>query len=464
MEIATQIAQLLLSLGLLVITHELGHFWAARAFKTRVDKFYLFFNPWFSIFRAKRINRKWQLSWFSPAPPKSWASYPENTEWGLGWLPLGGSCKIAGMIDEHMDTDTVKQPMQAWEYRAKPAWQRLIMIIGGVVVNFVSALIIYAMILYTWGREYIPIANATYGYDYCQPALSNGFANGDLILAVDGKTPETLGDAVKQILYADGNPVTLTLLRAGDTVQLTLPADFSQQLLAANVKYFAQERIPFVVEQITGGSPAAAAKLQRGDSIVGVNGANAPFLAQLSDSLLRYAGKPIVINFYRNGALLSQEVTPTENGKLGVGLRSPISYFKTKRLEYGFLESLPAGVALGTETLVSYVKQFKIIFTKEGAKSLGGFGTIGSLFDKTWNWPHFWSMTAFLAIILAFLNILPIPAFDGGHMMFILYEMVSGRKPSDKLLERAQMVGLVIIILLFVFANGNDIMRWLASR
>ncbi|MDR2813341.1 MAG: RIP metalloprotease RseP [Prevotellaceae bacterium] len=462
MGITIQIAQLLLSLGLLVIVHELGHFLAARAFKARVDKFYLFFNPLFSIIRAKRVNKKWRLSWFSPAPPKEWAENPDNTEWGVGWVPLGGYCKIAGMIDESMDTETMKQPMQAWEFRAKPAWQRLIIITGGVLVNFVTALAIYAMILYAWGKEYIPIANATYGYDYCQTALNNGFVGGDVILAVNGKAPERLGEAVEQILYADGEPVTL--LRAGDTVQLTLPADFSQQLLAANGRYFAQERIPFVVEMVTGGSPAAAAGLQSGDSIVGINGAHTLFFAQLSDSLLRYAGKPIVLNFFRNGELRSQEVTPTENGKLGVGRRSPLSFFKTKKLEYGFFESIPAGIVVGTETLVSYVKQFKIIFTKEGAKNLGGFGAIGSLFDTTWNWAHFWSMTAFLSIILAFLNILPIPAFDGGHMIFILYEMVSGRKPSDKFLERSQMVGLAIIVLLFVFANGNDIMRWLATR
>ncbi|MDR0712233.1 MAG: RIP metalloprotease RseP [Prevotellaceae bacterium] len=461
MEIATQITQLLLSLALLVLAHELGHFLAARAFKTRVDKFYLFFNPMRSILRAKRIDKKWRLSWFSSAPPKDWAGNPDKTEWGVGWLPLGGYCKIAGMIDESMDIEAMKQPVQPWEFRSKPAWQRLIIITGGVVVNFIAAIVIYAMILFAWGREYVPISNATYGYDYCQTALSSGFANGDVILTVNGKTPETLGDAVEQILYSDGKPVTL--LRAGDTVRITLPDNFSQLLLAANVKSFARERVPFVVKEVTGGSPAAAAQLQSGDSIVGVNGAPVPFFAQLSDSLLKYGGKPILLSFYRNGELLSQEITPTENGKLGVALYPPISYFQTKRLEYGFFESIPAGIVLGTETLVSYVKQFKIVFTKEGAKNLGGFGTIGGLFDTTWNWPHFWSMTAFLSIMLAFLNILPIPAFDGGHMMFIIYEMVSRRKPSDKFLERSQMVGLIIIFLLFVFANGNDIMRWLAK-
>ncbi|MDR1341905.1 MAG: RIP metalloprotease RseP [Prevotellaceae bacterium] len=460
MGIATQIAQLLLSLALLVLVHELGHFFAARAFKARVDKFYLFFNPWRSILRAKRIDKKWRLSWLSPAPPKDWEKNPEDTEWGVGWLPLGGYCKIAGMIDESMDTEAMKRPAQPWEFRSKPAWQRLIIITGGVIVNFIAALIIYSMILYTWGREYIPISNATYGYDYCQTAQNSGFADGDIILAVNGKIPETLGDAIEQILYSDGKPVTL--LRAGDTLQVTLPADFSQQLLASgDVKNFARERVPFVVKEVMRGSPAAAAQLQSGDSIVGVNGTLIPFFAQLSDSLLEYKSQPLQLNFYRNGELLSQEVTPSESGKLGVALRTPLSYFQTKKLEYAFLESIPAGVVLGTETLVSYVKQFKIIFTKEGAKSLGGFGTIGSLFDKTWNWPHFWSMTAFLSIMLAFLNILPIPAFDGGHMMFIIYEMVSGRKPSDKFLERSQMVGLAIIIMLFLFANGNDIMRWL---
>jgi regulator of sigma E protease len=460
MGIATQIAQLLLSLALLVLVHELGHFFAARAFKTRVDKFYLFFNPWRSILRAKRIDKRWRLSWFSPAPPSDWEKNPETTEWGVGWLPLGGYCRIAGMIDESMDTEAMKQPAQPWEFRSKPAWQRLIIITGGVVVNFITALIIYSMILYTWGREYIPISNATYGYDYCQPALNSGFAGGDVILAVDGKAPETLGDAVEQILYADGKPVTL--LRAGDTIQIALPANFSQQLLASGVKIFAQERVPFVVKEVMGGSPAAAAQLQSGDSIVGINGALVSFFAQLSDSLLMHKSQPVLLNFYRNGNLLSQEVTPSESGKLGVTLRSPLSYFKTKKLEYKFLESIPAGIVVGTEALVSYVKQFKIIFTKEGAKSVGGFGTIGSLFDKTWNWPHFWNMTALLSIMLAFLNILPIPAFDGGHMIFIIYEMVSGRKPSDKFLERSQMVGLAIIIMLFILANGNDIMRWLA--
>ncbi len=461
MGVLVQIAQLLLSLSLLVFLHELGHFLTAKAFKTRVDKFYLFFNPWASILRAKRIDGKWRLSWFSKAAPKEWENSPENTEWGLGWLPLGGYCKIAGMVDESMDTEAMKKPAQPWEFRSKPTWQRFFIITGGVLVNFITALVIYTMILFAWGKEYLPMSNATYGYDYCQTALDNGFQNGDKILSVNGKTPETIGDAFEQIMLSDGPAITL--LRGEDSVNIVLPANFSQQILASGERPFAQERIPFVINEVTSGTPAATAQLQSGDSIVGINGASVPFFAQISDSLLAYAEKPMMLDFYRNGELLSQEITPNGNGKIGVALRSPLSYFKTEKQEYGFFESIPAGISLGTQTLVSYVKQFKIVFTKEGAKSLGGFGTIGSLFTQIWSWPHFWSMTAFLSIILAFMNILPIPALDGGHMIFILYEMITKRKPSDKFMEYAQMVGLFLLLALLVYANGNDLFRWLSK-
>jgi len=461
MGILVQIAQFLLSLALIILVHELGHFLAARACRTRVDKFYLFFNPWFSLLRAKRIDGRWQFSWFSSKPPKEWSSSLDNTEWGFGWLPLGGYCKIAGMIDESMDTEAMKRPAQAWEYRSKPAWQRLVIITGGVLVNFITALMIYAMMLFAWGKEYLPLQNAIYGYDYCQTARSNGFVNGDRILFVNDKTPETLGEALEEILLADKK--TVVVLRGSDTVTLALPSDFSQQMLAAGERQMAQERIPFVVESVTAGTPAAQAQLQSGDSIVNLNGHTVPFIAQISDTLLAYAEKPITLGFYRNGELLQQEITPSASGKIGVVLRSPLSFFETKRQEYGFFTSIPAGVKLGTQTLVSYVRSFKIMFTKEGAKSLGGFGTIGSLFTQVWSWAHFWSMTAFLCIIIAFMNILPIPALDGGHMVFILYEMVTRRKPSDKFLERVQMVGLYLLIALMVFANGNDLVRWLSK-
>ncbi len=461
MGVLVQIAQLLISLGLLVLVHELGHFLVARAFKTRVDKFYLFFNPWLSVLRAKRIDGKWQLSWFSKKSPKEWENYPENTEWGLGWLPLGGYCKIAGMIDESMDTEAMKKPAQPWEFRAKPTWQRFLIITGGVLVNFVSALMIFSMILFVWGKTYIPVSKATYGYDFCQTALNNGFQNGDRIIAIDSVKPETLGQVVGFVLEEGSKE--LTLVRGADTLSLTLPADFSQQLIAANEKMFADERAPFVVAEVSNGGPAAQAQLQAGDSIVGINGAPVPFMAQVMDSLLAHAEQPITLSFYRKGELLSQEITPTEKGKIGVALRPAISFFEVNKREYGFFESIPAGISLGTNTLVNYVKGFKHIASKDGVKSLGGFGTIGSLFTQVWSWPHFWNMTAFLSIILAFMNILPIPALDGGHMIFILYEMVTKRKPSDKFLEYAQMVGLFLLLALMVYANGNDLVRWLGK-
>jgi regulator of sigma E protease len=463
MGVLTQILQLLLSLGLLVLVHELGHFATARMFRTRVDKFYLFFNPWRSILRAKRFDGRWHLSWLSPAPPKDWSAFPDNTEWGIGWLPLGGYCKIAGMVDESMDKEQLAQPVQPYEFRAKPAWQRLIIITAGVVVNFVTALAIYAAMLFTWGQEYLPLANATYGYDYCQTALDNGFRSGDRILTVNGKCPETLGDAVEELVLASGSK-RVSLLRGADTTLLALPADFSQQLMAAKVRRFAVERIPFVIDKVNGSSPADEAQLQSGDSVVAINGADVAFFQQISDSLLAYAAQPITLSFYRNGELSSRELTPTENGKIGVLLRNPMSYFTTKRTEYSLRQAIPAGIALGAETLVSYVRQLKLIFTREGVKQLGGFGTFGSMFPEIWHWHHFWSMTGFISIMLAFLNILPIPALDGGHMMFILYEMLTRRKPSDKFMERAQTLGLLLLILLLVYANGNDIVRWLGSK
>jgi len=249
MGILVQIAQLLLSLSLLVLVHELGHFLAARACRTRVEKFYLFFNPWFSILRAKRIEGKWQFSWFSSAPPEAWSSHPDNTEWGLGWLPFGGYCRIVGMIDESMDTKAMKQPAQPWEFRSKSTWQRLLMITGGVIVNFVAALMIYAMILFAWGQSYIPVSKATHGFDFCQTALNNGLVNGDRILLVNDKTPETLGEVQEEILLAAKKIVVV--LRGNDTVKVVLPADFAQQMLAAEETLLAQLRIPFVVESVT---------------------------------------------------------------------------------------------------------------------------------------------------------------------------------------------------------------------
>ncbi|MDR1226208.1 MAG: RIP metalloprotease RseP [Prevotellaceae bacterium] len=461
MGIVIQIAQLLLSLSLLVLVHELGHFLVSRAFKVRVKKFYLFFNPWASLLRAKRIDGKWQLSWFSKKSPEKWEGYPENTEWGLGWLPLGGYCSIAGMIDESMDTEAMKQPVQPWEFRSRPAWQRFFIITGGVIVNFVTALVIYAMALFTWGEEYLPIKNVTWGYAYCQAAKNAGFVDGDKILQVDNVEPVTNGEAVGAILLADGKTVVVD--REGEKVNIALPHDFSQRILASKTEMFSAERIPFVIESVADGSPAQEAKLQPGDSIVGVNGQATAFMHQLTDSLRHHAGKPVMLTLYRKGELLAESLVVNSEGKLGVYTKSPLHYFTTVKRAYGFLEAIPAGISKGFNQLVSYVKQFKVVFTKEGVTNLGGFGTIGGLFSTAWNWYHFWSMTAFLSIILAFMNILPIPALDGGHMIFILYEMIARCKPNEKFMEYAQMAGMFLLLALLIFANGNDLVRWLSK-
>lgn len=439
MGVLVQIAQLILSLAILVFVHEMGHFMFARLFKVRVEKFYLFFNPWFTLFKYKS--------------PKS------GTEYGLGWLPLGGYCKIAGMVDESMDTEAMAQEPQPWEFRSRPAWQRFFIITGGVIMNFILALIIYSMVLFVWGKEYLPIQNVKWGYSYCEVAKKAGFEDGDKVLKIEDFAPETMQEALTKILFADGK--TVVLERNGNEVEVVLPKDFSQQILASKTERFAQERVPFVIGEVTKSSPAEAAHLLAGDSIVGFNGKQLPFFADFSDSIKNYAGKEVALSFFRDGNLMTQNITLTDEAKLGVYPKNPVNFFKIEKKTYGFFESIPAGVKLGVNTLGNYAKQLKFIFTKEGAKSLGGFGTIGGLFTKVWDWERFWGMTAFLSIILAFMNILPIPALDGGHMMFILYEMITRRKPSEKFMERAQVVGMVILLLLLVVANGNDIIRWL---
>jgi regulator of sigma E protease len=485
-------AQLILSLSILVFLHELGHFTFARIFKTRVDKFYLFFNPYISLLRCKKVNGKWYFRFFSRNVPdmyrpakdangnivkdakgkpvmeeiqlseladNDWRKYPGSTEWGIGWLPLGGYCKIAGMIDESMDTEAMKKPAQAWEFRSKPAWQRLLIMIGGVTVNFITALVIYALMLFAWGEEYIPLQNARYGMQFNSVALQNGFKNGDLVLSVDGQPVEKMGDAVSKILIDKAHSVSVN--RKGQTVQIVLPADFTTQIIKAHAKDFMSPIVPFVVDDVQKGLPAALAGMQKGDSVSGINGKPMYAVQEIMPELDSCKGKAITVEFYRGNRKMTASIKVTEGGKLGVVLKPVNKYFTTKRVEYGLLASIPAGIGMGVDKLSSYVKQLKFVFTKEGAKQIGGFGTIGSFFPEVWDWPSFWSMTAFLSIILAFMNILPIPALDGGHTLFLLYEMVTGRKPSDKFMEYAQITGLLLLFALLIYANGNDIFRLL---
>lgn len=433
--------QLIMSLSLLVIIHEMGHFLFAKLFKTRVEKFCLFFDPWFTLFKFK--------------PKRS------ETEYAVGWLPLGGYVKISGMIDESMDTEQMKRPPQPWEFRSKPAWQRLLIMIGGVLFNFLLALFIYAMILFAWGDEYIPVQKAPLGMEFNETAKSVGFRDGDILLSADGIPFERYdGDMLTDIVDAR----EVTVRRDGQEVAIYIPENMMDRLLADSIR-FASFRYPFVIDSIMPGKPAAYAGLLPGDSIVALDGqaiSYFDFLETMSDRRATGGSRNIHLAYIRQG--ISDTLTMEVDSLYQLGV---FPCLKTDKLlpvvhtEYSFFASLPAGVALGVKTLKGYVGQMKYLFSKEGAKQLGGFGTIGSIFPATWDWHQFWYMTAFLSIILAFMNILPIPALDGGHVLFLIYEIVARRKPSDHFLERAQIVGMFLLFGLLIWANLNDVLRFL---
>lgn len=434
--------QLIMSLSLLVIIHEGGHFLFARLFKTRVEKFCLFFDPWFTLFKFK--------------PKKS------ETEYAIGWLPLGGYVKIAGMIDESMDTEQMKQPMQPWEFRAKPAWQRLLIMVGGVLFNFILALFIYSMILFTWGEEYIPVQKAPLGMDFNETAKAIGFEDGDVLISADGVDFERMGP---DLLTAIVDARQVTVLRGGSPVSVYIPENMMDRLLADSSR-FADFRYPVVIDSIIAGHPAALAGLQVGDSITALNGKSIAYL-DFKEEIMNSAqagtdSVPHLLTLAYTRAGTSDTLTlAADSLGIGIAMRTTTSkLLPVIRKEYSFLASIPAGISLGVNTLKGYVNQMKYIFSKEGAKQLGGFGTIGSIFPATWDWHQFWYMTAFLSIILAFMNILPIPALDGGHVLFLLYEIIARRKPSDKFMERAQMVGMFLLFGLLLWANFNDILRY----
>jgi regulator of sigma E protease len=482
--------QLILSLSILVVLHELGHFAFARLFNVRVEKFYMFFNPNFSLFRAKKINGKWDVKFFAPNVPTNerpklnvngdpmtdakgkmvmeqiptsemeesdWRKHPESTEWGIGWLPLGGYCSISGMVDETKDISQLAAEPQPWEYRSRSVWQRLPIIIGGVLVNFILALVIYSAVLFTWGKEYLPLDNAKYGLQFSPVMIENGFRNGDKIITVDGQAVEKRNDIVEQLLI-EGKQ-SITVLRNGQKVELTLPVNFGQKILAAEENNFVDIRFPYVIEDVPAGTPAAKANLQKGDSLVGLNGKHIYIFQDIAAELDASRSTNIKLDYVRKGQLMSANIQLDEKGKLGVTPRGVFADMPTKRIEYTFLQSIPAGINSGWETLTSYIKQFKLVFTKEGSKQLGGFGSIGKMFPKAWDWQVFWSMTALLSIILAFMNILPIPALDGGYVLFLIYELITGKKPNDKFLEYAQTAGFFLLMGLLVYANGNDIFK-----
>lgn len=546
MTILIRVLQLILSLSLLVMIHELGHFTFARIFGVRVSKFYMFFNPYISLFRMKKINGKWHfkffarnvkeaqkvaldsegnpLLWENDADEKTrkkyekmdaltdkeweeierdynfgrpllhkghpkytpieeedlpllsdddWRKYPETTEWGIGWLPLGGYCAIAGMVDETTSADQLGSQPKKWEYRAQSTWKRLPIICGGVLVNFIGAFIIYSAILWHWGTDSLPLRNASYGLQFSDELLDEGFQQGDNILLVGEREPESVKDLVNWMVIEAEHDVTV--LRGNDTIRLTLSDNFDQKVLAAGGANFIDFRFPFVIDSVRPDMSASMAyrqelqedstvikvaqPLMKGDSVIAVAGVATPCNYDVVAELKKHASEQIEITFVRSGEQMTNLLVPNDEGEIGVIQRAGGYFLETVHRDYSFLESIPAGCAFGWNTLVNYVKQFRLVFTPEGAKSLGGFGAIGSLFPPMWDWHAFWLMTAFLSVILGFMNIIPIPGLDGGHVLFLLWEMITGKKPSDKFLEIANNIGFYLLLALLIYANGNDIIK-----
>ena len=446
--------QLILCFMLLVVLHEGGHFLFAKIFKVRVEKFCLFFDPWFTLFKFK--------------PKKS------DTTYALGWLPLGGYVKISGMIDESMDTEQMKQPVKPWEFRAKPAWQRLFIMIGGVLVNFLTALVIYAMVLFTWGDTYVPLRNMTDGLKYNEMAQSVGFRDGDIPLRTDAVELERMdGDMFRAISEAH----SVTVLRGGKEVTFSLPGDLSLLEMLKDQPRFAEVLMPSRIDSVTAGGVAEKAGIRAGDELIGYNGqafstwneyavvrgSIADVLAQgnAADSMkMRQAA--LVVRRAETGMTDTLNVMLGKDYKLGIAWNLPTTTrYESVTRSYGFFESFPAGAIHGWKVLTGYVDDLKYVFTAEGAKSVGSFGAIGSMFPAVWDWQRFWELTAFISLMLAFMNILPIPALDGGHVFFLLVEVIMRRKPSDKFMERAQTVGMTLLLLLMAFALFNDFRNFL---
>ena len=437
--------QLMMSLSLLVIIHEGGHFFFAKLFKVRVTKFYLFFDPWFSLFKFKPKN--------------------SETEYGMGWLPLGGYVQIAGMVDETQSSEDLNHPVQDWEFRAKPAWQRLLIMVGGVMMNFLLALFIYSMILFKWGDQYVSLQDMTHGMEFNERAEQIGFRDGDILLSADDQPLQRFDvDMLRAITEAR----VVKVSREGQEVEVFMP-EISLLDVAKDVPAFVEPLLPNVVDSVMPGRPFAEVGIQSGDVLLAVNETPVSSynvfvskLAELREEAEAEGKKTADFTLVYSRAGVQDTLAVQTDTLFMVGATSKaLADYKVTTKEYGFFEAFPAGIALGVNTLKGYVNDMKYVFTKEGAKSVGGFGTIGSIFPKVWDWHRFWEMTAFLSIILAFMNILPIPALDGGHVLFLLYEIIARRKPSDKFMERAQMAGMILLFALLIYANFNDVLRFL---
>ncbi len=442
METLTMVTLFILSLSLLIILHELGHFLPAKWFKTRVEKFFLFFDVKFSLF-SKKIG---------------------ETEYGIGWLPLGGYVKIAGMVDESMDTDQLERPPEPWEYRSKPAWQRLIIILGGVIVNFLLGFFIFAMLLFTFGEQYLSPENAIHGIYVDSLGYEMGLRDGDQILNVAGRPLKSLdnGSLIKEIVIHNANYIEVN--RNGSTKRIAIDPKWVSVLsknTTEKISLFGP-RYPMKVAQVIAGQPAASADIRKDDVIIEVNGRSTPYQSDFFRSIKGKKAQKIDLTLLRNEEdTVRTSLVTTDQAKLGIGVYGPDALLQMSKKEYSFFGSIPAGVAKGVNTLATQVKAFGQMFTGKikARDSLGGPITIARIFPKTWDWPQFWNLTALLSLILGFMNLLPIPALDGGHALFILVEMITGRKPSEKLMQYATMAGMIILLLLMVFIIGLDISR-----
>lgn len=486
MDIFIRILQLLASLSFLVVLHEFGHFLFARLFGVRVEKFYMFFNYRKSLLRAKKFNGKWHFRWFADnveepvieidssdadepryramteaelaaLPEDDWRRYPESTEWGIGWIPLGGYCSICGMVDETKDASQLQAEPQPWEYRSQAIWKRMFIITGGVLFNLIGAMIIFGAMLSHWGEQYIPMSNAKYGEQYSELMRKYGFENGDKILLIDGEEPLTASEAVQMILI-DGHRA-ITVARGSDTVDVILPDDFTKEVLARNGDLLFDIRFPFVVSDVVSGDAADKAGIMAGDSVVMADSLPLFAFQDITEYFAGHSGDSVELTIVRQGNVVKLPLQVNEHGKIGVYPYPPTHFIDVETKHYNFFSAIPAGIAKGWNTLVNYVKQMKYIFTSEGVKQVGGFGAIGKLFPTYWDWYQFWSMTALLSIILAFMNILPIPVLDGGYLLFLIYEAITGRKPGEKFMERASTIGFILLLALMIYANLNDIYK-----
>ncbi len=440
--VGIKVLQFIFSFSILVVLHELGHFLPARWFKCRVEKFYLFFNPWFSLVK-KKIG---------------------ETEWGLGWIPFGGYVKISGMIDESMDKEQLNQPAQPWEFRSKPAWQRLIIMLGGVTVNVLLALVIFIMIMWTWGDRYIPAANLKYGVYADSLARNIGIQDGDKIIAVAGKPLERVGVTAAEIIMNEAK--SLTIERNGQRMEIPIPAGFINQLNKNRGAGFTYMRYPMIVDSVTSDSKVVKGTVMKGDSLIAFNDRHVQYSSDLMQILRDTASlknKNIPLSFLRNGRdTIRTLITFNAKGDNGIYYKTPDEVLGYKQINYTLLQAIPAGISKSVQTLTNYIRNLKLLFTSKEVKvndSLGSVVSITNIFPPVWDWQSFWTLTAIFSILLAFMNVLPIPALDGGHALFTLVEIITGRKPSDKFIEYAQMAGMILLFGLMAYALGLDIFR-----